>query len=74
MAGTILVWMLFQYYTLYNISYNTIDGEGCEHIAEMLKFNKTLKKLVLSSNLVDNDGIGALVQGLGVNSSIHTLV
>lgn len=50
------------------------DGEACEHIGEMLKFNSTIRKLALSSNLVDDDAMDALAQGLSVTKSLTTLV
>lgn len=40
----------------------------------MMKANKAIKKLILSSNLVDDDGIRAIADGLAVNSIISTLV
>jgi hypothetical protein len=49
-------------------------SEGCENISDMLKSNATLKKLVLSSNIIDTDAVKALADGLGVNKSLTTLV
>ena len=54
--------------------FGSTGTEGCEFFSEMLRVNKTLKKLILSSNLVDDDGLRALSDGVGVNDTLETLV
>lgn len=51
-----------------------LGSEGCEFISEMLKSNTTLKKLILSSNLIDDDGVHVLADGLSVNDTLSSLV
>merc|ERR1719378_389235 len=45
-----------------------------EHFAEALKDNKSLKKAILSSNLLDDQAIATLVEGINRNSSLETLL
>ena len=45
-----------------------------EHFAEALKDNKSLKKAILSSNLIDDHAMQILVEGLGRNKSLETLL
>lgn len=40
----------------------------------MLKANSRLKKLILSSNLLDDDAVRILADGISVNESLQTLV
>ena len=40
----------------------------------MLKANKSVKKVILSSNMIDDDGIRAVADGLAVNAVVSTLL
>jgi hypothetical protein len=40
----------------------------------MLKANSRLKKLILSSNLLDDDAVRILADGISVHESLQTLV
>ncbi len=50
------------------------ESEGCEYICEALRVNTTLRKLILSSNGIDDFGVKALADSLTVNATLHTLV
>ncbi len=51
-----------------------IGSEGCEYLTEALKTNTTLKKLILSSNGIDDYGIKALAEAIVVNKTLAALV
>ena len=50
------------------------ESEGCEYLCEALRVNTTLRKLILSSNGIDDFGVKALADSLTVNATLHTLV
>lgn len=70
-------WFCVVFTSLTCLRYKYVCGagsEGCEHISEMLKANKAVKKVILSSNMIDDDGIRAVADGLAVNAVVSTLL
>ncbi len=47
---------------------------GGKEIADMLQHNQSLRKLLLSSNLLGDSAIESLAQGLAVNSGLEMLL
>ena len=52
---------------------NTAD-EGGREIAEMLRHNQTIRKLLLSSNLLGDTAVEAIADSLSVNSGLEMLL
>lgn len=50
-----------------------VSDLGCSDLYEGLRHNKTLKHLVLSQNLITNDGALKLADALGRNGTLETL-
>src|SRR5690606_28763797 len=52
---------------------NKILPMGAGHLANALKFNKSLKVLELQSNNIGSEGVKLLCEALKHNSSVHAL-
>ena len=48
--------------------------EGAEHLSMMLAGNDALRKVIVSSNMIADDGIIAISDALCRNTSVTTLV
>jgi hypothetical protein len=55
------------------LSHNNIGDIGAIEIAEALKTNKTLTKLMLSHNNIGDDGATAIVKALEINQILENL-
>ncbi len=51
-----------------------LASEGCEVLSEVLASNTSLHKIILSGNLLDDNAIKAIADGLSRNKSLTTLV
>jgi Ran GTPase-activating protein (RanGAP) involved in mRNA processing and transport len=50
-----------------------IRNEGCKFLIEGLKNNKTLEKLILKENQIDEQGFSHLLEGLKQNKTLKIL-
>ncbi len=76
LAGNVLgMWFNYCIISCYSVWIGAFpESEGCEYICEALRVNTTLRKLILSSNGIDDFGVKALADSLTVNATLHTLV
>ena len=49
---------------LQDLEYNKIEVEGAKSLAEMMKFNASLKKISLSRNYLGDEGASAIAKGI----------